>query len=141
MTDPSPVFHARGVVKGVAEGPAMVFSKPFSFLGDVDMGTGVVIAKGHEHEGRSISGRVMIYPETKGSSGGCVVLMVLARAGLGPGAIVLSKPADTNIVEGAIITGIPLLAELPQEARNAIRTGEMLRVDGSRGTIEVLPAE
>jgi predicted aconitase with swiveling domain len=135
------VVSARGVVKGTATGEAMVFSKPFSFLGDVDMGTGIVIARGHEHEGKSIAGKVMIYPETKGSSGGCVVLMVLARAKLGPAAIVLSKPADTNIVEGAIITGIPLLAELPQDARNLLETGDRLTVDGSSGTIEVLPAE
>jgi len=127
------VAKARGIVRGEAVGEAFVYSKAFSFLGDVDMDTGAVIARGHEREGESIAGRVMIYPETKGSSGGCIVLMTLAKSGRHPAAIVLQKPADPNIVEGAILAGIPLLCEPDVDLIGAIPHGARVTVTSEGG--------
>jgi len=129
------IIRARPIVRGTAAGPALVCRKAFSFLGDVDMDTGVIIAKGHEHEGQSIAGKVLIYPETKGSSGGCVVLQVLARRGRQPVAIVLSKPADTNIVEGAILCGVVLVCEPERDLLSLVPSGTLVTVDGSLGEV------
>jgi len=123
------------MVRGRVRGPALVCQKAFSFLGDVDMDTGVIIARGHEHEGESIAGKVMIYPETKGSSGGCVVLTVLAKQGKQPAAIVLSKPADPNIVEGAIVTGVALVCEPQEDVLTLVPNGALVTVDGATGEI------
>jgi predicted aconitase with swiveling domain len=128
-------IKCRGVVKGNVEGEALVCKKAFSFLGDVDMDTGIIIAKGHEHEGESIAGKILIYPETKGSSGGCVVLMVLAKQGKQPGAIVLMKPADPNIVEGSIIANVALVCEPEEDVIRTIETGTVVAVDGEEGVI------
>jgi predicted aconitase with swiveling domain len=128
-------IKCRGMVKGKVEGEALVCRKAFSFLGDVDMDTGVIIAKGHEHEGKSIAGKVLIYPETKGSSGGCVVLMVLAKQGRQPAAIVLEKPADPNIVEGAILAEVALVCEPESDVLDTIPTGARVEVDGASGVI------
>ena len=127
--------NARLIVKGAVQAPALVCQKAFSFLGDVDMDTGVIIAKGHEHEGKSIAGKVMIYPETKGSSGGCVVLMVLAKQGKQPAAIVLERPADPNIVEGAILAGVSLVCEPERSLVASVPNGAMVRVDGATGEV------
>lgn len=129
---------ARGIVKGRASGRALVCRAPFSFLGDVDMDTGEIIASGHERRGESIAGRVMIYPETKGSSGGCVVLMVLAKKGRQPAAIVLSKPADPNIVEGAIIAGVTLLCEPGEDLVASVPHGAVVEVDAFEGLVRWL---
>lgn len=126
---------ARPVVKGRAEAEALVCQNAFSFLGDVDMDTGEIIAHRHEHQGRSIAGKVMIYPETKGSSGGCIVLMTLAKQGRQPAAIVLSKPADPNIVEGAILAGVSLVCEPAEDLIRQIPTGARVSVDGTAGTV------
>jgi hypothetical protein len=123
------------MVKGRVEGEALVCSKAFSFLGDVDMDTGEIIAKGHEHEGQTIAGKVMIYPETKGSSGGCVVLTVLAKQGKQPAALVLEKPADTNIVEGAILARVPLVCEPEEDLIRTVPNGARVTVDGAAGTV------
>ena len=64
------MIRARGVVRGTAEGKALVSPAPISFLGDVDMETGEIVAAGHPLRGRSVAGRVLVYPEAKGSSGG-----------------------------------------------------------------------
>jgi uncharacterized protein len=130
-------YRARGVVRGRAAGEALVCAKSFSFLGDVDMDSGEIIAREHPQRGASIAGKVMIYPEAKGSSGGCVVLMSLAKAGKAPAAIVLVKPADFNIVEGAIVTGLPLLCEPADDLLSLIRSGERVAVDGATGEIRV----
>ena len=129
-------IKCRGVVKGKVEGDALVCRKAFSFLGDVDMDTGIIIAKGHEHEGNSIAGKILIYPETKGSSGGCVVLTVLAKQGKQPAAIVLVKAADPNIVEGAIIANVALVCEPEEDVMRVVQTGTRITVDGGEGVIE-----
>ncbi|MBU0637982.1 MAG: DUF126 domain-containing protein [Planctomycetes bacterium] len=132
---PERTVKVRPIVKGCGSGPAFVCQRAFSFLGDVDMDTGAIIARGHEHEGESIAGKVMIYPETKGSSGGCVVLTVLAKQGRQPAAIVLSKAADPNIVEGAIVTGVTLVCEPEEDLLAAIPHGTPVRVDGTTGEV------
>ena len=126
---------ARPMVKRKARGRALVCHEAFSFLGDVDMNTGEIIARGHEHEGRSIAGQVMIYPETKGSSGGCVVLMSLARIGRQPAAIVLEKPADPNIVEGAILAEVALVCEPEEDLIAAVPNEADVTVDGVTGEV------
>jgi len=132
---PDPSIRARGIVRGRVEAEALVCQKAFSFLGDVDMDTGVIIAKGHEHEGESIAGKVMIYPETKGSSGGCIVLMTLAKRGKQPAAIVLEKPADPNIVEGAILAGVALVCEPEESLVASVPNGATVAVDGTTGEV------
>jgi predicted aconitase with swiveling domain len=127
--------NARGLAKGRASGAALVCRNAFSFLGDVDMDTGEIIAAGHEHQGVSIAGRVLIYPETKGSSGGCVVLSVLARQNRQPAAIALTKPADPNIVEGAILTGVTLVSEPEEDLLARVPNGAAVTVDGDAGLV------
>ena len=132
---PEHKVKARPMVRGKVRGEALVCRKAFSFLGDVDMDTGVIIAKGHEHEGESIAGKVLIYPETKGSSGGCVVLTVLAKQGNPPAAIVLSKLADPNIVEGAIVTGVTMVCEPKEDLLATVPNGTPVTVDGATGEV------
>jgi predicted aconitase with swiveling domain len=132
---PQHCIQARPIVKGTVEGEALVCHNAFSFLGDVDMDTGVIIARGHEHEGESIAGKVMIYPETKGSSGGCIVLMVLAKQNKQPAAIVLEKPADPNIVEGAILTGVTMVCEPERSLVAAVPDGARVKVDSTTGEV------
>jgi uncharacterized protein len=129
------IVKARKMVKGRVEGGALVCHKAFSFLGDVDMDSGVIIAHGHEHQGESIAGKIMIYPETKGSSGGCVVLMSLAKTGHQPLGIILEKAADPNIVEGAIIAGVTLVCEPKVDLIATVPNGAKIMVDGGAGEV------
>jgi len=131
-------FKASKVVRGVAEGEALVCPGSFSFLGDVDMQTGEIIAAGHPCRGMRLAGRVLAYPETKGSSGGCVVLITLARRGLAPAALITEKPADYNLAEGAILAAIPFVCEPEAGLLESLAGGVRVRVDADRGTVELL---
>jgi predicted aconitase with swiveling domain len=128
-------FKGRKVVRGCAEGEAVVFPGSFSFLGDVDMDTGEVLVA--PNKGVLLAGKVLIYRETKGSSGGCVVLMTLAKKGRAPAAIVTVKPADYNLAEGAILARIPFVCEPDGDLLACIKTGDAVLVDAEAGVIEV----
>lgn len=133
----SKTYHARKVVRGQAESEAIVCPGSFSFLGDVDMESGEIIAEGNPNKGMSIAGKVLIYKESKGSSGGCVVLMTLARKGKAPAAIVTIKPADYNLTEGAILAGIPFVCEPDSDILNEIKTGDVVKINADKDRIEV----
>ena len=61
--------------------------------------------------------------------------MSLAKVGNQPRAIVLEKPADTNIVEGAIIAGITLVCEPEADLIKLIPNGAIVQVDGAAGEV------
>src|SRR5574341_1096984 len=54
-------LNAHIVSRGRGEGEALVTSQPISFLGSIDPKTGVVVERGHELEGKSIKGKVLIF--------------------------------------------------------------------------------
>jgi predicted aconitase with swiveling domain len=122
----------------MAEGKAIVCPGSFSFLGDVDMDTGEIIARGNPSRGLPLKDRVLVYGETRGSSGGCAVLLTLARRGLGPVALVTIKPADYNLAEGAIIAGLPFVCEPDGNILTEITTGMRVIVDACQGAV-ILP--
>ena len=134
-------IKCKGVVKGLVEGEALVMLRSFAFMGDVDMATSRIIARGHEHYGKKIAGKIMIYPETKGSSGGCVVLTSLYKQGIGPAAIINIKMADYNLVEGAILARIPLVCLPESDPLKLISTGDIVRLDAENGWIYLMGRE
>ena len=130
-------YKARKIVRGKAAAEAVVCPGGFSFLGDVDTTSGEIIASDNPNKGRTIDGKILIYETTKGSSGGCQVLITLARKGKAPAAIVSVKPADYNLTEGAILSKVPFLCEPDGDILTEIRTGRKVVVDADAGTIEL----
>ena len=122
-------LKGQAVVRGKVEGEALVSKTPFSFFLGVNTDTGVVIEEGHELQGQSIGGKVLIYPYGKGSSGDCLRLLRCAANGVAPIAIINSK-ADPVHVQGAILTNIPMVCNLKGDLITLIRTGDRVRVDG-----------
>jgi len=95
-------------VKGDVEGEAIVTGKKFSFLGDVDPDTGVVVANDSDIIGESIAGKIFVFPSGRGSTVGTYVLLRMKKAGTAPKAII-NLETEPIIAVGAIISGISLL--------------------------------
>jgi predicted aconitase with swiveling domain len=112
----------------------MVLPKPIGFQGEIDE-EGTIVVSGHPYIGESISGRIMIYPEAKGSSGGCMMLRLLAKRGKKPAAIVNTRHLDANLVEGAILADIPMLCFPEKNVYELISTGDLIEVDGESGLL------
>ncbi len=122
----------RAIFEGRVEGEALVSSSPMSFFGGVDPKSGEVVERGHELQGKSIKGKVLVFPNGKGSTVGSYVMYRLAKSGAAPLAIVNSK-CETIVAVGAIISEIPCVDMVDI---GKIRTGARVRVDGDSVTLE-----
>lgn len=134
-------LKAKGISRGRASGEALISKEPIGFLGGVDPKTGDVIEKGHPLEGRNITGKVLIFPNGKGSTVGSYVMLQLAKNGKAPAAII-NERAEPIITVGAIISGIPMVEAIVDSPGKDIfkvfKDGQRIEVDGERGTIIIL---
>ncbi len=128
-------LRGRTLFGGKAEGRALVSPEPLSFYGGVNPETGVVEETGHPIEGRSVAGRVLVFPRGKGSTVGSYTLYRLKKAGKAPAAI-LNREGETIVAVGAIIAEIPCMDRVEIER---IPDEAVVRVDADVGTIEILP--
>jgi predicted aconitase with swiveling domain len=126
-------LSGRKISAGQAVGEALVTSMGISFYGGVDPETGCVVEKGHELEGQSIAGRVLVFPTGKGSTVGSYTLYRLKKAGLAPAAIINAE-SETITAVGCIISDIPCVDHIPIER---IKTGMQANVDGESGMVEI----
>lgn len=126
-------YQGRRIYSGRAQGEALVTSTGISFFGGVDPETGVVVEKGHDLEGQSISGKILVFPTGKGSTVGSYTLYRLRLAGMAPLAIVNAECEPITAV-GCIIAEIPCVDQIPV---GRLKTGQRLVVDGDRGTVEI----
>lgn len=99
-------LKGRIIYKGKAEGEALTTTQPISFYGGVDPNTGTVIEKGHELQGISVKGKILVFPQGKGSTVGSYTLYRLKKSGVAPAAIV-NRECETIVAVGAIISEIP----------------------------------
>jgi predicted aconitase with swiveling domain len=127
-------YKGRSINPGAAEGEAIVSKEPIGFYGGVDPKTGLFIEKGHELEGKSVKGRILVFPKGKGSTVGSYVIYGLATNKVGPLAIVNSE-TETIVATGVILAGIPCVDGIPTEK---LKTGDRLKVDATAGTVDVL---
>ncbi len=130
-------LKAHIVSRGKAQGDALVTSQPISFLGSVDVKKGIIIEKGHELEGKSISGKVLVFPGGKGSTVGSYAIYQLKKNGLAPLAMINVK-AEPIVAVGAIISDIPLVDNVEKNPVETIRTGDKVLVDAIVGSVEIL---
>jgi predicted aconitase with swiveling domain len=126
-------LQGRKIYRGTAKAEALVTSMGISFFGGVDPNTGIVVERGHELEGQSIGGKVLVFPSGKGSTVGSYTLYRLKMNGLAPAAIVNAE-CETITAVGCIIAEIPCVDHIPIDQ---LTTGISLVVDGERGTVEV----
>ncbi len=135
MTEVSEI-KARGVVRGRAQGSALVADATLSFWGEVDAVTGTVIAVGHPLEGESLAGRVLVIRSTKGSSGTPMMLRLASLEGRAPAAMI-NVQVDGLAALGCIVNGIPMVADLESDPFVTIVTGDHVLVDADRGLVQV----
>ena len=127
------ILHGRSIYQGTAKGEALVTMMGISFFGGVDPDTGIVVEKGHQLEGQSICGKVLVFPTGKGSTVGSYTLYRLKMNGVAPAAIVNAQ-CETITAVGCIIAEIPCVDQVPIEQ---LATGDVISLDGAQGTIEV----
>jgi predicted aconitase with swiveling domain len=130
------LLTGRKINGGSAEGEAIVSRLPFSYLGDLDPRTGIVLPEGHDLRGQRIAGKIFVFPIGKGSTVGPNIAYAAKGLGNAPKAMVCVE-AEPVMAMVAIMNDIPMVAGLQSDVLNIIRSGDLVRVDGDTGTIEV----
>ena len=130
------VIKCRGLVKGQAEGEALVAPATLSFWGEVDPVSGQIVASGHPLEGECLRGKVLVIQSTRGSSATPLVMGLCAREGNAPVAFVNTK-VDALGVLGCVVNEIPMVSDLERNPFTIIQTGDRVHVDADNGAISV----
>jgi predicted aconitase with swiveling domain len=124
-------LKGRIISKGTAQEEALVTSQPISFYGGVDPNTGEVLEKGHELQGKSVKGKILVFPTGKGSTVGSYTLYRLKKNGAAPAGII-NKECETVVAVGAIISEIPCVDKIDI---SKIKTGDLIRIENDLVTI------
>ncbi|MFH0954601.1 MAG: DUF126 domain-containing protein [Candidatus Micrarchaeota archaeon] len=125
-------LNGRTIYKGKTEGEILKTSQGISLYGGVNGDTGIIEQEGHELKGQSIAGKILVFPEGKGSTVGSYILYRLKKNGKAPLAI-LNKNCETIVAVGCIIAEIPCIDQLDIEK---LQTGKKASVDAEKGTVE-----
>ncbi|MFB3889010.1 MAG: DUF126 domain-containing protein [Candidatus Bathyarchaeia archaeon] len=125
-------LRGRIIYKGKAEGEALVTSQPISFYGGVDPNTGVVIEKGHELQGVSVKGRILVFPQGKGSTVGSYTLYRMKKNGTAPAGMI-NRECETIVAVGAIISEIPTVDKIDI---SKVKTGNRVLIENA--TVSIL---
>ena len=129
-------IRAHMVSAGKAEGEAVVYEGPFSFLGDLDPATGIVPVPRHRLEGTSLAQKVFVFTTGKGSSGGDFAAWMAKKNGNAPAAMICLE-SEPVLSGAAIATGIPTVDKPEKNVFDLIHTGDRVTGDATRGIIEV----
>ena len=130
------ILKGHKVAKGKAEGEALVSRQPISFMYSIDPETGVVKEKGHDLQGKCITGKILVYPVGKGSSAGSYRMYEMLRNKTSPKGIINLR-ADPVDATGAIFCDIPMMDQLDGNPLDLIKTGDHVVMDADQGRVTV----
>ena len=129
-------LRGRCVVPGVIEAEALVTNDPISGWGGVDPRTGTVVETRHELRGQCFTGKVLVFPGAKGSSGWSAQFHVARVMGTGPAAWLFNQ-MSTKIALGAVVSHAPAMTDFDIDPLTVIQTGDWVRVDATNGIVTI----
>jgi len=138
MAEPIEI-RCRGLVRGKAEGEALVAPATLSFWGEVDPMSGRIIARGHPLEGECLGGKVLVIQSTKGSSATPLVMGLAHQEANAPRALV-NTDVDCLAALGCVVNQIPMVTDMDRDPFEIIETGDHVLVDADEEGIVVTKA-
>lgn len=130
----------RGAFKGIAQGEALVCKESIQGWAGIDDNTGEIIEKGHSQEGVCIRDRILILPCSKGSNGWSCHFHSAMVKGFMPAGWIFTK-LDSRAGVACAVLEIPTVCDVDSDTVfSRIKTGDILRINGDTGVIEVNPA-
>jgi len=133
-------YTCRSISEGVGEGE-VVLSKDALCFALVEAATGVVLEKGHDLEGRSVAGKVLVMPTGKGSSvvqaDGLYRLIIHDTA---PAAVIIEQP-EPVLVSTIIAMEVPLVDTVEAAFYDNVEEGDHVTVDAVAGRLVLRKAE
>jgi predicted aconitase with swiveling domain len=137
------VLKGHKGIGGTAEGEALVCQEPINLMAD----TGNVWTDPKDTTftnkignpsvfGQSFAGKVLVFPTGKGGIFSTNIMMDVAEVGALPKAIINVRAHAVWVVLSAVLN-IPLVDRLNRNPCKVIETGDWVKVNGQKGTVEV----
>jgi uncharacterized protein len=133
------VLGCKCIVKGFAEGEALISDTPLNFLTMIDVENGKIRDPNHALYGKTLKNKIFVFPYSVGSSVGAYTLYSLKKKSSGPLAIICSNRMDITTASGCAISNIPAVHLKQNSIPQVIKNSRALTVDGKRERILIYP--
>jgi predicted aconitase with swiveling domain len=133
------VVECKCIVKGFAEGEALVSDTPINFLTMIEAENGEIKDLKHPLYGKTLKDKIFVFPYSIGSSVGAYMLYILKKKSSAPFAVVCSNRMDITTASGCAISNIPAVHLKDNYIPQVIRDGRTLTVDGEAEQILIYP--
>ncbi len=135
----APVFRVKRAYGAVVEGEALVSREGFSPRYDLDRWTGLISRPGHALEGHNLKDKILITPSAKGGIAAGWAFYDIRHKGIAPKAFVFGV-TNPVMVQGAVFAGITITEGWSRDPYAWIRTGDIVRVDPKKKTLQLIEA-
>lgn len=141
IAKPVPTWVVRGrcVVPGRTRAFALVTRERLGGWNAIDTRQGRIVERGHELEGASVSGRVLVFKGVKSSAGWSAMLHQLRLNGHAPAAL-LFQSMSASAALGAVVARAPSMTGFDRDLTQLLDTGDDVEVDATEGWISIVKA-
>ena len=131
-------IKGRGVVAGIVEGEALVCPKSITGWGGIDPEAGIIKEYENVNRGKSIKGKILVMPGSKGSNGWSCYFGAARVAGAAPLGWIFTR-IDSSAGVATVVLQIPTVVDFPEDQDPCvlIKTGDQVRVNGQTGVVEI----
>ena len=137
MSEPLLTIDVKRAFGETVEGEALVSAEGFSPRYDLDRWSGVITKPGHKLEGCNIRDRILFFPSAKGGIAAGWAFYDIRNKGFAPKALIFGV-TNPVMVQGAVFANIPITEGWSRDPLECIASGDTVRVDPARKTIELL---
>lgn len=135
----APIIKLRRAYGAVVEGEVLISREGFSPRYDLDRWTGLISRPGHALEGHNLKDKILITPSAKGGIAAGWAFYDIKHKGIAPKAFVFGV-TNPVMVQGAVFAGITITEGWSRDPYAWIRTGDIVRVDPVKKTLELVEA-
>ena len=118
------------------KGRALVTNSPITFLGFVNRETGIIEEEGHPANGKSMAGKIVIFPRGSGSTVAPYVLLELYYRGKAPLAVVNTE-IDQQSLPACSLEGIPYAYGFDTNLFENIKDNDIVELSRHREKTEI----
>jgi len=134
-------LKGRGVIPGIVEGEALVCPKSITGWGGIDPETGIIKEYENVNRGKSIKGKILVMPGSKGSNGWSCYFAAARVAGAAPLGWIFTR-IDSSAGVATAVLQIPTVVDFPEDRDpcRLISSGDRICLDGDTGEVVILEA-
>lgn len=129
------LLKVRAIVDGKVKGEVVYSSQAIAFLQGVDPERGSVSDSKSPIFDQPFGGKILVFPNTVGSSVGAYVIYRLKKNRKAPKAIV-NQNSDIITASGCAIAGIPLF-DLPENDISELQHAKEIVLDSSKSELRI----